>query len=264
MPYENSSNTIKKISILKNKVIIYFPNKKISINKDVFTSFYLYEGKQLEDKEIKSLLYEDKMFSLYKNEVKSLSKKPMSEFNVRKKLYEKQLNKKDVDYIINKLKENHFIDDDTLIKERVDYYLNVSRFSQKFILNKLIEQGFFKDKILSNFEGLDENVETLNLKYQFDKLLKKYPSDSYLKKRNKIYNKLLILGFKDSSISQIINNYLLIDEKKERANLKMEIFKFKTRNRLKYDKDELNDVIVKKMASKGFKISDIIKLLGEE
>lgn len=264
VPYENSSNTIKKISILKNKVIIYFPTKKISINKDVFTSFYLYEGKQLEEKEIKSILYEDKLFSLYKKEAKSLSKKPISEFNVRRKLYEKELNKKDVDYIINKLKENHFIDDDILINEKIDYYLNVSHFSKKNVVNKLIEQGFFKEKILSSLDEFDENIETLNLKYQFDKLLKKYPSDSYFKKRNKIYNKLLILGFKDSSISQIINNCLFIDEEKERAILKTEIFKFKTRNKLKYDKDELNNVIIKKMASKGFKISDIKKILGEE
>ena len=50
-------STIKKIKILKSKVVISFlDHEKIEIDREVYPNFYLYEGKEISNKELNKIV----------------------------------------------------------------------------------------------------------------------------------------------------------------------------------------------------------------
>ena len=103
---------ITKIKILKSKVNISLDNgKKLSIDKDVFTNFYLYEGKELSNDEYKKVVDLNNSNKLLQYALKLRSKSLYSEYKMREKLYKKEANKKSVDKVIKILKGYDLIDD---------------------------------------------------------------------------------------------------------------------------------------------------------
>ena len=55
-PSKNTGKTISKIKKYKTHVNVYIDEEKLELSNDVFTSFYLYKGKNISETEYRQLL----------------------------------------------------------------------------------------------------------------------------------------------------------------------------------------------------------------
>lgn len=250
---------IKKIKILKNKVSITFDKgEKLSIDKDVYTNFYLYEGKQMDKKEYNALVSLNNSNQLLQYALKIRSKSLYSEYQMREKLYKKEASKKDVDKVIKYLKQYELIDDDAYAYDLMEYY-NSLNYGKNKIIHKLSDKGIFIETI--NKLKFPVSLEKKKANNILNKLEKKYEKYNYSQKKSHIYNAYLQLGFDNDIASEMTNKIKESSSKEENEKLKSDYQKVKTRLERKYKGQELRQKIIQNLMQKGYRLNDIIKVV---
>lgn len=250
---------ITKIKILKNKVNISFDNSnKLSIDKEVFTNFYLYKGKELSKEEYKSLLELNDTNKLLQYALKLRSKSIYSEYKLREKLYSKEASKRSVDKVIKILKGYDLIDDKAYASDLVEYY-NSLNYGENKIKTKLSEKGIFKEIVdKMKFPISIEKKKANNL---LPKLEKKYDKYNASSKKSHIYNAYLLEGYSKDIASEMTSKIKSPNQKDELDKLKSDYLKTKTRLERKYKGKELKQKILSSLLNKGYKMNDILKVL---
>ena len=250
---------IKKIKILKNKVSITFDKgEKLSVDKDVYTNFYLYEGKQMDKKEYNALVSLNNSNQLLQYALKIRSKAIYSEYQMREKLYNKDASKKDVDKVIKTLKQYDLIDDEAYAYDLTEYY-NSLNYGKNKIINKLSDKGIFDETI--NKLKFPVSLERRKANNILNKLEKKYEKYNQSQKKSHIYNAYLQLGFDNDLANEMINKIKESSSKEENEKLKSDYQKVKTRLERKYKGQELRQKIIQNLMQKGYRLNDIIKVV---
>ena len=257
MPSKSSGKTIVKLKVNKKNVIISFSDKsKLSLVPEVMASFYLYEGKTLDNKAIKELVSFNASASLLKYAISLLKKKHYSEWKMREKLYAKEdANKPAVDQVIKVLKSNDLINDKMLILDTIEYG-NERNIGKNKIIAELANKGIFQENLSSiSFSYTNEKKKALN---NLPKLEKKYSKYSYEQKKQHIYRSLLSLGFDNDIALEALNHLSKPNDKDELDKLKKDFDKTYLRYKNKYEGYELKNKVVTFLRSKGYKIKDIL------
>ena len=250
---------IKKIKILKNKVSIILDNgDKLSIDKEVYTNFYLYEGKELSKKELEEINSLNNTSKLLQYALRIRSKAIYSEYQMREKLYNKEASKKDVDKVIKTLKQYDLIDDDAYAYDLVEYY-NSLNYGKNKIIHKLSDKGIFDETI--NKLKFPLSLEKKKANNILNKLEKKYEKYNSSQKKSHIYNAYLQLGFDNDIASEMINKIKESSPKEENEKLKSDYQKVKIRLERKYKGQELKQKIIQNLMQKGYRLNDIIKIV---
>lgn len=250
---------IKKIKILKNKVKIHLDNGEIlELDKNVYPNFYLYQGKDISNKELKKIKESNGTAALLEYALKIRQKSLYSEYRMREKLYDKGASKEQVDQVIKVLKQNDLIDDKAFIEEHIEYY-NSLNYGKNKIISKLVDKGIFMEKLEKiNFPISTERKKANN---QLPKLEKKYSKYNDREKKQHIYNALISLGFDNQIAKETADKAKESSYKEENAKLEKDFSKAYERLKRKYSKKELRSKLINYLASKGYKINDIIKLI---
>lgn len=255
MPYEKDGNLITNIKINKNTVSLYINKEKFVLDKNTFSSFYLYKGKNLSKKEVKEIKDNIALEKTNKYLLSLLNKKMYTEYELRKKLYQKNLNKYDVDKLISSFKEKGLIND----KEYVNSYIEHSK-GKKIgyykIIESLKEKGI-KEEILKDIV-IPFNVELEKATSLLKVLEKKYQKYPYSSKCNEIYSYLLSKGYQNE-IASIVSNKIKRDTKVDNSLLSREIRKTYDRLNKKYQGYELKKRIIKSLIAKGYEYKEILK-----
>ena len=250
---------ITKIKILKNKVSITFDNKsKLSIDKNVYTNFYLYEGKEIDKKEYKSLIDLNNSNALLEYALKVRAKSLYSEYQMREKLYKKEANKKEVDKVIKILKGYDLINDEAYARDLLEYY-NSLNYGKNKIIHKISEKGILDKEI--NKLSFPVSIERKKANNNLSKLEKKYDKYNYSSKKSHIYNAYIQLGFDNEISNEMINKISKPDSKSEKEKLQNDYKKVKTRLERKYQGKELKQKIIQSLMQKGYRLNDIINLV---
>lgn len=261
MPKENTGNhIITKISYFKKTLRIYFNDgNKISIPKSEYPNHFLYKNKSLSDSEYNLLLNSKNIDALYKYAFKLVSKNLYSEYKIREKLYQKPgANKKNVDEVVARLKDNNLINDERLLKEYVSYF-NELKYGRNKIINKLLEKGIFEERI--NNVSFPFELEVNKAQYWLNKLELKYSNKNNASKRMSIYSSLINKGFDKEVVNSVINNIKPNIENNELSLCKKDYEKAKSRLTKKYKGKELNNKIISNLTSKGYRLKDILKVM---
>ena len=260
MPKGKTGKVIKKIRINKKNVSITFTDgDRLSISQEAYVSSYLYVGKKVSKKELAQL---DRITSVKKLSEYALSlliKKHYTEWKMREKLYAKEASKPDVDYIIQRLKNIDLIDDKAYIEDYLGY-AEEKGYGKNKIKQELLKKGIFAediDKIRFN-----EGEEIKKAKALIPALEKKYSKYSYEQKKQHIYASLLARGFSHDVASSVLNNVSKINEKDEQEKLKIDYQKIHSRYKSKYEGRELNDKEFQALRRKGYRVSDIKRVIG--
>ena len=250
---------IKKIKILKNKVKIHLDNGEIlELDKNFYPNFYLYQGKDISNKELKKIKESNGTAALLEYALKIRQKSLYSEYRMREKLYDKGASKEQVDQVIKVLKQNDLIDDKAFIEEHIEYY-NSLNYGKNKIISKLVDKGIFMEKLEKiNFPISTERKKANN---QLPKLEKKYSKYNDREKKQHIYNALISLGFDNQIAKETADKAKESSYKEENAKLEKDFSKAYERLKRKYSKKELRSKLINYLASKGYKINDIIKLI---
>ena len=258
MPLENIGNKITSIKYLKSKVVIKLKDEtKIEMPKEVFTSFYLFKGKIITDKEIKEIANQSRQFELYSYARKISTKRVYSEHKMREKLYLKTSNTIDVNEVINKLKKNGLINDSEFVKEYVEFMNNKNVGKNKIIL-KLKEKGVFSEEI--NKIHFDDKDEYRKAKTYIDYLNNKYDKYNYQAKKEHAIRYLVSQGF-DAYIASDIASSLSVPKHKDEMNkLKDDFAKAIRQYKNKYSGREFKDKVFQSLLRKGYKMNDIISV----
>ena len=257
MPSKSSGKTITKLKVNKKNVVITLSDKtKLSLVPEVMASFYLYEGKSLDNKTIKELLSFNASASLMKYAMSLLKKRHYSEWKMREKLYAKEdANKSSVDQVIKVLKNNDLINDKMLILDTIEYG-NERNIGKNKIIAELANKGIFKENLSSiSFSYVNEKKKALN---NLNKLEKKYAKYSYEQKKQHIYRSLLSLGFDNDVALEALNHLSKANAKDELEKLNKDFDKTYLRYKNKYEGYELKNKVVTFLRSKGYKTKDIL------
>ncbi len=251
---------IKKIKILKNIVKITFDNSSIlELDKETYTNFYLYEGKDVSKSEYKSIKELNDTSKLLQYALKIRSKAVYSEYSLREKLYNKEANKGQVDKIIKILKSYDLIDDKAYASDLLEYY-NSLNYGENKIRNKLLEKGIFQKEI--DKLSFPVSKERSKAKALLPKLEKKYSKYNDSQKKSHIYNAYISLGFNGDIASEMVGLVKSTSSKDELDKLRKDYLKAKTRLERKYKGKELKQKILSSLAQKGYKYNDILKVMN--
>ena len=250
---------IKKIKILKNKVTITLDNKdKLELDKNIYPNFYLYEGKDISRKELKAIEESNKSASLLAYAYKLREKSSYSEYKMREKLYDKGGDKVSVDQVIKNLKSHGLIDDKQFVIDHVEYY-NSLNYGKNKIIQKLKDKGIFEETIEKfNFPVSIERKKANNV---LPKLERKYEKYNNSQKKQHIYNGYLSLGFDIDIAKEMTEKVKITSPKEENKKLESDFDRAYRRFKDKYSKKEIKSKLINVLASKGYKISDIINMI---
>lgn len=263
MQYENTGKTITNIKISKKKVGLYFKSEKMDISLEAYTSMNLFIGRTLTPKEINDL---KRMSNLDKGlgyALSLLKKSIYSEWKMREKLYQKELDKKDVDAIIKFLKQHDLINDDAFILDYL-YEAEEKGYGKYKIIQKLNEKGIFEDKIKKI--KFSDSKELKKAKALLPSLEKKYSSLNSNNKKRHIYDAYIRLGYDSNIINQILPLIKTSDIKKELSLLKKDYAKYKIKAKNKYvdDKYKQREYLISKLLNLGYKYKDILNIVEDE
>ena len=260
MPKGKTGKIIKKIRINKKNVSITFTDgDRLSISQEAYVSAYLYEGKEVNKKDLAQLERITSVKKLSEYALSLLMKKHYTEWKMREKLYAKEASKPDVDYIIQRLKSIDLIDDKAFIEDYLGY-AEEKGYGKNKIKQELLKKGIFAediDKIRFN-EG-EEKKKAQALVPSLEKKYSKYP---YELKKQHIYNALIARGFSHDVASFCLNNVSRINEKDEQEKIKVDYQKIYQKYKSKYEGRELNDKVFQALRRKGYRVSDIKKEMG--
>ncbi len=250
---------IKRIKILKSKVSLAFDNgEKLSIDKEIYPNFYLYEGKDISSKELRQIQEYNNNAKLLQYALKIRSKALYSEYSMREKLYKKDASKRSVDHIIKVLKSYNLIDDLAYAQDLQEYY-NSKLFGENKIRQKISDKGIF-DKEISKLK-FSISLEREKANKLLPKLEKKYEKYNHNQKKAHIYKAYIDYGYNPDIASNMVNKIKDVNDKEELAKLKNDYNKAKIRLGRKYQKKELKQKIINSLLSKGYKFSDILKIM---
>lgn len=258
MPLENIGNKITSIKFLKEKVVIKLKDEtKLETNKEVFSSFYLYKGKILTEKEIKEIEKQNRIFELYKYARKISTKRVYSEHKMREKLYLKTTNTIEVNEVINKLKKNGLINDFEFVKEYVEY-ANNKNIGKNKIKAKLQEKGVFSGEISKI--SFDEKLEYKKAMTYLETLNKKYDKYNYQAKKEHATKYLISQGFDLNIALEIASKVDAPKHKDEVKKLRPDFDKAVRQYKSKYSGREFKDKVFSSLLRKGYKLNDIISM----
>ena len=245
---------IKKLSGGKYKISLEDGNS-ITTYEDVILDEKILYKKELSDDEILNIENRNIYYKAYNDSVKYILKKLRSELEIKKYLIKKNIEEKNINDIINKLKNNKLINDDLYYKTYISDRIRLSNDGPLKIKNELILNNIDLNKIDNEIENYNEMIYN-KLSKLIEKKIKTVKGSEYFIKQ-KIINYFINLGYDKNMIVSILENVkvdtseaLIKDYKKIYSKLSK-----------KYNDNELNYKIKNNLFQKGYKIDEINKIL---
>lgn len=238
--YKKKKNNLYEITLSNNE--------KISLYDDVILKYDLLLKKELDNKLLKEILIFNEKIEGYNIALKYLNTKLRTEKEIRKKL--NNYSKDTIDYVINKLRSDGYLNDLLYIKSYINDEINLKLSGPNKILNDLKKLGFNSNDILNYLNTIDKDIWLNKInKYTLKKINSNH-NLSGINLKQKIFTDLYNKGFNKEDINLIIDNIEFIDNSLIKEK---EYNKLKTKLSKKYSGEELEYYIKMHMYKKGFK-----------
>lgn len=260
MPKERAGKVIKKIKFNKKAIAIYFEDgQRIDISEDAYASAYLYVGKELDQSQIEKLQSITNIKTLISYSMQLLTRGHYTEWKMREKLYAKEAEKKDVDYVIKLLKSHDLIDDKAFIEDYLGY-AEERGIGKNKIKQDLLNKGIFAEEI--NKIHFSESSERRKAVSRIKVLEKKYERFSFEKKKSHIFSSLISQGFDIETANYAISKIKDKNDKDELNKLDRDFQKAYMRLKTRYEGRELYDKLFSTLKNKGYRYGDIKQKIG--
>lgn len=196
----------------KDRVNIYVNNEFfMAIYAELVYSFNLKKGIEVDENKLKKLL-KDEMYIKAKNKALNiLSKADQSEKKIKEKL-SSEFEEDTIDKVIDFLKRNNFINDDTLAQKIVNTSVNLNKCGKNKIKQNLYIKGIDKNSIDDALSEIDDNIEYENAMYLAKKRYNRVKNEDKRKIYQKISQHLAYKGFNYDIIKRVLNKLLSFDE----------------------------------------------------
>jgi SOS response regulatory protein OraA/RecX len=261
VPSDNTGKVILSLTYGKKKVSIRFEDgSTVDLSERGYSQLYLYQGKSLSSKEY-TILKEAEAFDpfhLYLHHM--FARGRYSEQMIRQKLYARKAQRYQVEALIAEYKTYGLIDDESLVKEWVEYY-HEKHIGFMAMKRKLEEKGFSSE--LVNRVVQPQNEEEKAQKY-IPLLLKKTNHLPIIERKQRLYGSLLAKGFDHSVIVTVLDGLTFVEDEAVDHHGKKLFQLAKRRYSRTLHGRLLEQRLISYMRSKGYTMNKINVWLGEE
>lgn len=247
------------IKFENDKVKIICDKKEFFLSKENYIENPITIDSEISDSKINFLMEYEKVLESKIEIIKILNKRALSEYEVYKKLKDKNLNFNYINDIINSLKRAGLINDEfvaTITLEKELFKRKGRKEITKVLEEKRIDLSII-DKILLN---IDEDVYLSNFNKVVEKYIKIYDTKSGKIKLNMLKQKLEEYGYETEYISSIVVEK---DDDKELELAKKYLSKIIKNKNTDLNDYQNNNKIKIKLATKGFNYDIINKAIEE-
>ncbi len=231
-----------------NKYLIIFDNyKEVELYEEVILKYELLLNKDI-DNNMENLLEENRLWDCYYSAINYLKFKNRSVFEVKNKL-KKDYNEKEIDFVINKLCEQKYLDDYLYASNLFNEKILVTLHGPNLIKNDLLKKGISKEIISMVVDNYNQEIQYEKINKIINKMLKSNKDKGNLYMKRKIYNYLCYQGFDNNIIKEVMDNIEFgndtLIKKKEEEKLRLKLSN-------KYSGSELEYMVKQHLIRKGF------------
>ena len=190
------------------KYRLYLDNGEVvDTYDDVILKNDLLLKKELDSYLYEKILIESKIGEYYNACIKYISVRIRSTKEIIDYLKKKDVSDEDIDYIINKLTKEKFLDDNLFCECFIKDKLRFTTMGEHKILYELKRHNISSGIIENNYYLLSEDVLSDKVDKIISKQIKSNRKLDNAKLRNKLYNHLLGAGYSSSLIVERLNKY---------------------------------------------------------
>lgn len=247
---------LKYTKMKSNKYKVKIDDIEVKLYDDVIVKYQLLRKKEISDEEFEEITeYNDNLESYYKG-LKYISTKMRTEkeiFYYLNKTYSKNVTNE----VINKLKENGYINKELYLKAYIDDQVNLGSYGPEKIKKDLIKLGYTSEEVEERINKIDDSIWLDKLARLVEKKIKINHSYGSYKLKEKIIYDLINIGYYKWMIEEVINTFEFEDDL---DLIKKEYKKAYNKLSKKFEGSELNYQVRMKLLQKGFSNSGIDKV----
>lgn len=253
---------IIKLTFQKKEILLQYQEKEkikeISLFPSVYTQFYLYEGKEVIEKEWKEILKMNDLAKDFDFAYRCVGKRSYTVAQLSKKMQQKGISLSHIHSIVQTLKEQNLLNDDCYQEEYVEI-LEAKLYGERRIREELKKVGISQEKI--DTLVFDEEKEYEKAYTLLSMLLKRPNKESNIKRRVHLEMDLYRYGYAREIIDRALQEISLHSFEEEKKNCLMEMLKYE-RIYAQQEKQERKRRIIASLMRKGYSY-DIIKQVME-
>lgn len=229
---------------------VFFDNgNDVDLHENIILNHNLLIKKQTTPSELEEMLDENKKFIAYNLAIKYISIKMRTKKEIVSYLLKKNIDKKEINEVVELLTKEKYLDDFTYAKAYVNDRILLSSDGPNKIRAKLEELEIDNQVINKALDDFDNDMEKEKIEKLSKKLVASNRNKSINALKNKMINYIYNLGYNKAIIMEVISNIKFSSDK---DIAKKEYEKIYKRLSKKYSGSELEFRIKQKMYSLGF------------
>jgi len=221
-------------------------DSKLSLYEETILEFNLLLTKNIDD--IEEITNFNMQYEAYYLALKSINSRFKSEDEVRKTLKNKEYNSEIIEFVIDKLVKQGYLNDQLFAKLYINNQIVTTSRGPLRIKKDLLDKGVSNSIIDEELIEFNEDLQLEKIDKFINKSIKSNHSRGGVILKSKIFNDLKTLGYDSSVINKIINDYDYSDNK---DLYKKEYDKLYRKLSKKYEGKELEYKINERLYQKG-------------
>lgn len=201
MKIENIKYNEKK-SIFDIKI----EDEKYMISYELYDKLNLTKDMEVSEELFKEILSENNYQIAKKIAENYINYKARTEYETRRKIQNKIIDKNVEDRVIDYYKKLNLLDDYRYAKDYIEYLLNIKNSSISYVKFKLNSKGIKSNIYNPLIENIDKDIEFKNIKILYEKKYKNKKVSDYTEKQ-KIFRYFAGKGFKFDDINRVLGEF---------------------------------------------------------
>ncbi len=206
---------ITKIEYQKNnkdRVNIYLDDKfEFGVDLNIMIKYSLSKNMEIDDEFISEILMAEDKAKAYNYAISVLSRSPKSEKEIRTKIIQKGYDTDVANIIIDKLKDNKYIDDEDYSDRFIHDKINISKYGKLKIKDALYNKGIDRQTIDKKLSLISMDDEISRAYVLGEKKLKSMINIDRSKKYAKLSSFLVGKGFEYEIVRKVVSKLLNTD-----------------------------------------------------
>lgn len=234
------------------------------VSEDLVVQYRLLKGKELSTDTFASLREDARLDDWIQAATIYALRYHKSTLEVIRYLTQKSLTEPDLSKVIAKLQTKRILDDEALLERYFEQEFDLKRNGPQKLLFLLSNKGFDEDSIRRNISKIPYSKIVSNMEILFDKKLPALKNNSIYSAKQKMMAHLVQKGYSLDQVQAFVIEHesrfheVVNSEEALRREFDKTLRKF---NQSSLSHPEINQKIIASLARKGYKISDIKKLL---
>lgn len=230
---------------------VFFDNgNDVDIHEEIILKYQLLLKKEIDNNLVDKMLEENKKYIAYDLAIKYLAKRMRTAKEIREYLLKYEIDRDTIKEVNELLKKNGYLNDDIYCASYINDRILLSNDGPEKIKDKLLELGIREDTIVKALDTYTDSIQKERITRIVDKEIKINRNKSIFVLKNKILQKLYLLGYRKDLSVEIVNNAKYNTEKDA---YQIQYKKVYDKLSKKYSGKELEYHVNQKMYSLGFR-----------